>query len=118
MQGSKKQDKILTITGSGKGEQDKDNNNCKQSTRTLPTPKSNKQQNKVEERTQASAKVRAVLIKTEGQLVRAEQQVGINSKTSATDRFLEGQVYTWTKETLWKMCKIIMNHQEMHKVMH
>jgi hypothetical protein len=31
---------------------------------------------------------------------------------------LEGQVRTWTKETLWKMCKFITNDQTMHKVMH
>jgi hypothetical protein len=27
-------------------------------------------------------------------------------------------VRTWTKETLWKMCKFITNDQTMHKVMH
>jgi hypothetical protein len=58
-----------------------------------------------------------VLIKTEGQLERAERQVHAISKTRVADMFLEGQVRTWTKETLWKMCKFITN-QTMHKVMH
>jgi hypothetical protein len=60
-----------------------------------------------------------VLIETEGQLERAERQVRAISKTRVADTFLEGQVRTWTKETLWgKMCKFITNDQTMHKVMH
>jgi hypothetical protein len=60
-----------------------------------------------------------MLIKTEGQLVRAERQVRAISKTRvAADTFLEGQIHTWTKETLWKMCKFITNDQTMHGVMH
>jgi hypothetical protein len=68
--------------------------------------------------TQSPAKLRAVLIETEGQLERAEQQVRAISKTRVVDTFLEGQVRTWTKETPWKMCKFITNDQTMHKVMH
>jgi hypothetical protein len=66
---------------------------------------------------QLLAKLWAVLIKTEEQIVRAERQVGAISKTRITDNFLEGQVRTWTKETLWKMCKFITNDQTMHQVM-
>jgi hypothetical protein len=80
--------------------------------------KTNKQQNIVGDGTQSPAKLRAVLIKTEGQLERAGRQVHTISKTRVADTFLEGQVRTWTKETLWKMCKFITNDQTMHKVMH
>jgi hypothetical protein len=66
---------------------------------------------------QLPAELRAVLIKTKEQLVRAEHQVHAISKTSITDTFLEGQVRTWTKERLWKMCKFITNDQTMHQVM-
>jgi hypothetical protein len=80
--------------------------------------KTNKQQNIVGDRTQSPAELWAVLIETEGQLERAERQVRAISKTRAADTFLEGQVRTWTKETLWKMCKFITNGQTMHNVMH
>jgi hypothetical protein len=70
-----------------------------------------------EDITQSPAKLWAVLIKTEEQLVRAERQERAISKTRITDTFLEGQVRTWTKETLWKMCKFITNDQTMHQVM-
>jgi hypothetical protein len=66
---------------------------------------------------QSPAKLRAMLIKTKEQLVRAEHQVRAISKTRITDTFLEGQVCTWTKETLWKMCKFITNDQTVHQVM-
>jgi hypothetical protein len=66
---------------------------------------------------QLSAELRAVLIKTKERSVRAEHQVRAISKTRITDTFLEGQVRTWTKETLWKMCKFITNDQTMHQVM-
>jgi hypothetical protein len=66
---------------------------------------------------QSPAELRAILIKTEERLVRAECQVRAISKTRITDTFLEGQVRTWTKETLWKMCKFITNDQTMHQVM-
>jgi hypothetical protein len=66
---------------------------------------------------QSPAELRAMLIKTEEQLVIAEHQVRAISKTRITDTFLEGQVRTWTKETLWKMCKFITNDQTMHQVM-
>ncbi len=66
---------------------------------------------------QSPAELRAVLIKTKERLVRAEHQVRAISKTRITDTFLEGQVHTWTKETLWKMCKLITNNQTMHQVM-
>ena len=58
-----------------------------------------------------------MLIKTKERLVRAEHQVRAISKTRITDTFLEGQVRTWTKETLWKMWKFITNDQMMHQVM-
>jgi hypothetical protein len=80
--------------------------------------KTNKQQNKVGDRTQSLAELWAVLIEREGQLERAERQLRLISKTRVADTFLEGQVRTWTKETLWKMCKFITNDQTMHKVMH
>jgi hypothetical protein len=66
---------------------------------------------------QSPAELLAVLIKTKERLVRAEHQVHTISKTRITDTFLEGQVHTWTKETLWKMCKLITNNQTMHQVM-
>jgi hypothetical protein len=62
---------------------------------------------------QSPAELWAVLIKTEEQLVRPERQVRAISKTRIADTFLEGQVRTWTKETLWKMCKFITNDQTM-----
>ena len=61
--------------------------------------------------------LRAALIETEERLERAERQVRTVSRTRITDTFLEGQVRTWTKETLWKMCKFITNDGTMHKVM-
>ena len=61
--------------------------------------------------------LRAALIETEERLERAERQVRTISRTRITDTFLEGQVRTWTKETLWKMCKFITNDGTMHKVM-
>jgi hypothetical protein len=61
--------------------------------------------------------LRAALIETEERLERAERQVRTISRTRLTDTFLEGQVQTWTKETLWKMCKFITNDGTMHKVM-
>jgi hypothetical protein len=66
---------------------------------------------------QLSAELRAVFIKTKEQLVRAEHQVRAISKTRITVTFLEGQVCTWTKATLWKMWKFITNYQTMHQVM-
>jgi hypothetical protein len=64
---------------------------------------------------QSPAELRAVLIKTKERLVRAEHQVRAISKTRIADTFLEGQVRTWTKETLWKMCRFITNDQTMHQ---
>jgi hypothetical protein len=94
-------------TGSDEGDSDKANHNRKQSARTSPTLKTNKQQNKVDDKTQSPAELRAVPIETEGQLVRAERHA--ISKTRVAEMFLKGQVRTWTKETLWKMCKFITN---------
>jgi hypothetical protein len=105
-------------TGSKKGDSDEYYKNQKQSATRSPTLKTNKQQNIVGDRTQSPAELRAVLIKTEGQLERAEQQVCAISKTRVANTFLEGRVRTWTKETLWKMCKFITNDQTIHKVMH
>jgi hypothetical protein len=105
-------------TGSEKGDSDEDYENRKRSATTSPTLKTNKQQKILGDRTQSPAELRAMLIKTEGQLERAERQVRAISKTRVADTFLEGQVRTWTKETLWKMCKFITNDQTMHKVMH
>jgi hypothetical protein len=106
-------------TGSEKGDSDEDYQNRKRSAMTSPTLKTNKQQNIIGDgRTQSPAKLRAVLIETEGQLERAAQQVRSISKTRVADTFLEGQVRTWTKKTLWKMYKFITNDQTMHKVMH
>ena len=62
--------------------------------------------------------LRAALIETEERLERSERQLRTISRTRITDTFLEGQVRTWTKETLWKMCKFITNDGTMHKVMH
>jgi hypothetical protein len=58
----------------------------------------NRQQNQVNNTAQPPAELRAVLIKTEGQLVRAEQQVRAISKTRVDDMLLKGQVHTWKKE--------------------
>ncbi len=71
----------------------------------------------MEETAQSPAEVWAVLIETKGQLFRAERQVRAISKTRIADTFLEGQVRTWTKEMLWKMCKFITNDKTMHQVM-
>jgi hypothetical protein len=105
-------------SGSEKGDSDEDYENQKRSAMTSPTLKTNKQQNIVGDRTQSPAELRAVLIETEGQLERAERQVRAISKTRVAHTFFEGQVRTWTKETLWKMCKFITNDQTIHKVMH
>jgi hypothetical protein len=106
-------------TGSEKGDSGEDyEENQKQSATTSPTLKTNKQQNIVGDGTKSPAELWAVLIETEGQLERAERQVCAISRRRVADTFLEGQVRTWTKETLWKMCKFITNDQTMHKVMH
>jgi hypothetical protein len=76
-------------TGSKKGDSDKDYENRKRSATTSLTLKTNKQQNIVGDGTQSPAQLWAVLIKTEGQLERAEQQVRAISKTRVADTFLE-----------------------------
>jgi hypothetical protein len=101
--------------GNEKGDSDEFYENQKQSATTSPTPKTKKQQNIGGDRTQSPAKLWAVLIETEGRLERSERQVRAISKTRVADTFLEGQVRTWTKESLWKMCKFITNDQTMHK---
>jgi hypothetical protein len=69
-----------------------------------------------EDITQSPAKLQAVLIKTEEQLVRTEGQVRAISKTRITaDTILEAQVRTWTKETLWKMSKFISKIRQCNK---
>ncbi len=86
----------------------------------MTTPKRDnleEEEEELEETAQSTAEVRAVLIETEGRLDRAERQVRAISKTRIADTFLEGQVRTWTKETLWKMCKFITNDKTMHQVM-
>jgi hypothetical protein len=60
-----------------------------------------------EDISQSPAKLWALLIKTEEQLVRAERQVRAISKTRITETLLVGQVQTWRKESLWKMWKFI-----------
>ena len=94
-----------------------ENDSQKHPAQPSPTLMSNQQQNEGDEKTQSPAELRAVLIETEGQLLRAERQVRAISKTRVADTFLEGQVRAWTKETLWKMCKFITNDKTMHKVM-
>jgi hypothetical protein len=59
-------------TGSKKGDSDEDYENRKRSATTSPTLKTNKQQDIVGDVTQSPAKLRALLIETEGQLERAE----------------------------------------------
>ena len=86
----------------------------------LTTPKRDnleEEEEELEETAQSPAEVRAVLIETEERLDRAERQVRAISKTRIADTFLEGQVRTWTKETLWKMCKFITDDKTMHQVM-
>jgi hypothetical protein len=61
--------------------------------------------------------LRATLIDREERLQRAERQVRTISKTRLADTFFEGQVRSWTKETLWKMCKFITDEQTMRQVM-
>jgi hypothetical protein len=39
------------------------------------------------------------------------------SRTRIADSFLEGQVWSWTKETLWKQVKFITNDSTMNKSM-
>jgi hypothetical protein len=107
------------LTGSKKGDSNENYKNRKRSATTSHTLKTNKQQNIVGDRTQSPAELWAVLIETEGQSERAERQVRARiSKTRVADTILEGQVRTWTRETLWKMCKFIPNDRTMHKVMH
>ena len=60
---------------------------------------------------QKSDNLRETLIDTEERLQRAERQVRSIGKTRLADTFLEGQVRSWTKETLWKMCKFITDEQ-------
>ncbi len=66
---------------------------------------------------QQPAKLWTALMETGKGLVRTEHQVHAISRMQITDTFLEGQVRTWTKETLWKMCKFITNDKTMHQVM-
>jgi C4-dicarboxylate-specific signal transduction histidine kinase len=105
-------------TGSEKGDSDEDYENRKRSATAPPTLTANIQQNILGDGTQSPAELPAMLIETERQLERAEWQVRAISKTRVADTFLEGQVRTWTKETLWKMCNFITSDQTMHKVMH
>jgi hypothetical protein len=58
---------IDNSTESEKGESEEDKDNRKQSARTSPTIRSNRQQNQVDNTTQSPAKLQAVVIKTEGQ---------------------------------------------------
>jgi hypothetical protein len=61
--------------------------------------------------------LRTQLIEAEERVHRAERQVRAISRTRLSDTFIEGQVRTWAKETLWKQCKFITNDQTMNKVM-
>jgi hypothetical protein len=76
-------------TGSKKGDSDKDYENRMRSATTSLKLKTNKQQNIVGDGTQSPAQLWAVLIKTEGQLERAERQVRAINKTRVPDTFLE-----------------------------
>lgn len=60
---------------------------------------------------------RAALIQAEARVNRAERQVRAISRTRLSDTFIEGQVRTWAKETLWKQCKFITNDRTMNRVM-
>ena len=66
---------------------------------------------------QPEAELRAALLRSEERVARAERQVRAISKVRLTDTFIEGQVRTWAKETLWKMCKFVTNEKTMNLVM-
>ena len=63
------------------------------------------------------AELRVALADTAERLQRAEKQVGAISRTRIADSFQEGQVRSWTKETLWKQVKFITNDLTMNKIM-
>ena len=66
---------------------------------------------------QAPEDLMTALIEAEERATRAERQVRAISKIRIADTFQEGQVRTWAKETLWKMCKFITNEKTMNQVM-
>ena len=61
--------------------------------------------------------LREALAETAERLERAEKQVRAISRTRIADSFQEGQVRSWTKETLWKQVKFITNDITMNKIM-
>ena len=63
------------------------------------------------------AELRVALADTAERLQRAEKQVRAISRTRIADSFQEGQVRSWTKETLWKQVKFITNDLTMNKIM-
>jgi hypothetical protein len=63
------------------------------------------------------AELRTALIEAEERVARAERQVRAISKIRIADTFVEGQVRTWAKESLWKMCKFITNENTMNQIM-
>jgi hypothetical protein len=63
------------------------------------------------------SELREALADTAERLERAEKQVRAISKTRIADSFQEGQVRSWTKETLWKQVKFITNDITMNKIM-
>jgi hypothetical protein len=68
------------------------------------------------DQSERARELRAALVDSEERRQRAEQQVRNISRTRIADTFLEGQVRTWSKETLWKQCKFITNDPTMNKV--
>ncbi len=61
--------------------------------------------------------LREALAETAERLEQAEKQVRAISRTRIADSFQEGQVWSWTKENLWKQVKIITNDRTMNKIM-
>jgi hypothetical protein len=63
------------------------------------------------------AELHVALADTAEPLQQAEKQVRAISRTHIADSFQEGQVRSWTKETLWKQVKFITNNLTMNKIM-
>jgi hypothetical protein len=80
----------------------------------VTTPSGFKQTPVVEEPT--TVKLYQAIIKNyQAQLLRAERQVRVISKTSHADKFLENKVRKYVKESLWKCCKFITCCETMDK---
>ncbi len=70
-----------------------------------------------EEASPSPSELCVALADTAKRLECAEKQVRAISRTRIADSFQEGQVWSWTKENLWKQVKFITNDRTMNKIM-